>query len=89
MQNERWVADRALLPRLIQDHREWTQKELAAWMGRSLGWVKKWIKRFREASSGQRPCLVGRAPSGKSCIVMIASPFPYTVGISRWNVQHR
>ena len=27
MQNERWVADRALLRRLIQAHPDWTQKE--------------------------------------------------------------
>ncbi len=39
MQNERWMADRALLRRLIQAHPDWTQKEkeLAAWIGRSLG----------------------------------------------------
>jgi hypothetical protein len=71
MQNERWVADRALLRRLIQDHPEWTQKELAAWMGRSLGWVKKWIKRFREATAGDARVLFGK-PRGRT------TPYPQT-----------
>ncbi len=71
MQNERWVADRALLRRLIQDHPEWTQKELAAWMGRSLGWVKKWIKRFREAPAGDARVLFGK-PRGRT------TPYPQT-----------
>jgi hypothetical protein len=71
MQNERWVADRALLRRLIPDHPEWTQKELAAWMGRSLGWVKKWIKRFREAPAGDARVLFGK-PRGRT------TPYPQT-----------
>src|SRR5712691_2762253 len=71
MQNERWVADRALLRRLIQDHPEWTQKELAAWMGRSLGWVKKWIKRFCEAPAGDARVLFGK-PRGRT------TPYPQT-----------
>ena len=45
---ERWIADRAMLQQLIQKHPEWTQQELADWIGRSLGWVKKWVKRLRE-----------------------------------------
>jgi len=60
MQNERWVADRALLRRLIHDHPEWTQKELAAWTDRSLGRVKKWIKRFREVPAGDARVLFGK-----------------------------
>jgi hypothetical protein len=39
---ERWMADRAMLYRLMKLHPEWTQKELATWIGRSVGWVKKW-----------------------------------------------
>ncbi len=49
---ERWIADRAMLQQLIQKHPEWTQQELADWIGRSLGWVKKWVKRLREAPEG-------------------------------------
>ncbi len=69
MKNERWVADRALLRRLIQAHPEWTQKELAAWIGRSLGWVKKWVKRLREAPPGDTSVLFGK-PRGRK------TPYP-------------
>jgi transposase InsO family protein len=71
MQNERWVADRALLRRLIQTHPEWTQKELAAWIGRSLGWVKKWVKRLREAPLEDTSVLFGK-PRGRK------TPYPQT-----------
>jgi transposase InsO family protein len=57
---ERWMADRAMLYRLRQLHPEWTQKELAAWIGRSVGWVKKWVKRFREAPPGDGSVLLGK-----------------------------
>ena len=33
-----------------RDHPDWTQSNLACEIGRSLSWVKKWLKRFREAS---------------------------------------
>ena len=56
----RWMADRAMLYRLMKLHPEWTQKELAAWIGRSVGWVKKWVKRFREASPGDGSVLLQR-----------------------------
>src|SRR6266516_5138028 len=52
MQTEPWVADRAQLQHLLHEHPEWTHKELADWIGRSLGWVKKWVKRLREAPEG-------------------------------------
>ena len=57
---ERWIADRAMLQRLMQLHPEWTQKELAAWIGQSVGWVKKWVKRFREAPPGDGGALLGK-----------------------------
>src|SRR5437667_221867 len=64
---ERWIADRAMLQQLIQKHPEWTQQELADWIGRSLGWVKKWVKRLREAPQAQT-CRAyfgaGRNPDG-------------------------
>jgi len=48
---ERWVADRAMLQQLMQKHPEWTQQELADWIGRSLGWVKKGSQHFFPAFS--------------------------------------
>lgn len=68
---DRWIADRAMLYRLMKLHPEWTQKELAIWIGRSVGWVKKWVKRFREASPGDGSVLLGK-PRGRR------TPYPQT-----------
>jgi transposase InsO family protein len=59
MQNEQWIADRALLQRSLHDHPEWTQPQLAAALGRSLGFVKKWVKRIRCAPPGDMSVLFG------------------------------
>ena len=64
MQTEPWVADRAQLQHLLHAHPEWTQKELAAWVGRSLGWVKKWVKRLRAAPEDDISVLFG-LPRGR------------------------
>jgi hypothetical protein len=68
---ERWVADRAMLYRLMRLHPELTQKESAAWIGRSVGWVKKWVKRFREASPGDGSVFLGKPRSR-------TTPYPQT-----------
>src|SRR5215831_13719177 len=44
-----WIADRATLRSLAREHPEWTQQDLADAVGRSLSWIKKWLKRLREA----------------------------------------
>ncbi len=44
-----WIADRATLRSLAHEHPEWTQQDFADALGRSLSWVKKWLKRLREA----------------------------------------
>jgi transcriptional regulator with XRE-family HTH domain len=46
---EELYADRAALRRLLQTESGWTQAELAAHLGRSVSWVKKWTKRLRSA----------------------------------------
>lgn len=71
MQQEHWIADRAMLQRLLQLHPEWTQQELADWIGRSKGWVKKWVKRLREAPAGDSRVLLGK-PLGRK------TPYPQT-----------
>jgi len=71
MQQEQWIADRALLQRLMQRHPEWTQQELANWIGRSVGWVKKWRKRLREASPEDAHVLFGKPLDRKT-------PYPQT-----------
>ncbi len=71
MQQEHWIADRAMLQRLLHLHPEWTQQELANWIGRSKGWVKKWVKRLREAPPGDSRVLLGK-PLGRK------TPYPQT-----------
>ena len=71
MQQEHWIADRTMLQRLLQLHPEWTQQELADWIGRSKGWVKKWVKRLREAPAGDSRVLLGK-PLGRKM------PYPQT-----------
>jgi hypothetical protein len=44
-----WIADRATLRSLVREHPEWTQRDRASALGRSLSWVKKWLKRLRKA----------------------------------------
>ncbi len=45
-----WLADRQHLRTLRTTRPEWTRQDLAQALGRSLGWVKKWIKRLRNAA---------------------------------------
>ena len=44
-----WEMDRIQLYQLKQENPEWTQKKLADTLGRSVSWVKKWLRRFRAA----------------------------------------
>ncbi len=44
-----WELDRVRLYQLRGAHPDWTLRQLATTLERSLSWVKKWLKRFREA----------------------------------------
>ncbi len=44
-----WQADRSMLRRLMQTQPQWTQRDYADAIGRSMAWVKKWTKRIRAA----------------------------------------
>ena len=44
-----WELDRIRLYQLRCEHPDWKLKQLAQAVGRCLSWVKKWLKRFREA----------------------------------------
>src|SRR5664279_2738235 len=46
-----WVVARVQLYRLMRQHPKWSQPRLAAALGHSLSWVKKWRKRFRTAAT--------------------------------------
>jgi transposase InsO family protein len=71
MQQERWLADRAMLQRLLQEHPEWSKQELAQRIGRSIGWIKKWKKRLGDAPVGDTKVLLGK-PFGRK------TPYPQT-----------
>ena len=46
-----WFAQRAALHCLSREHPEWTYAHLAAMVGRSESWVKKWLARLRYATA--------------------------------------
>ena len=50
-----YYAARANLYHLWQQHPAWDHATLAAALGSSKGWVKKWLKRFREAQAAGVP----------------------------------
>ena len=61
---EQYYADRASLRRLLTDHPYWTKRQYAEATGRSLRWVKKWLKRLQTAPPDDDTVLYGlsRAP---------------------------
>ena len=56
---EQWIIDRARLRDLLAEHPDWTKRRLAEEMGRSISWVKKWRRRFREAEPNDDSVLYG------------------------------
>lgn len=56
-----WIADRAALRCLARQHPDWTHEELAACLGRSRRFVKKWLKRFREVTPDDLTVLHARS----------------------------
>src|SRR5215470_9944818 len=61
-----WIADRAALRSLSQQHPDWTQQELALCIGRSRRFVKKWLKRFRQAPPDDLAVLHSRSFARKT-----------------------
>jgi transposase InsO family protein len=55
------VMERATLRWLAKQHPDWTQQDLATYLGRSLDWVKKWLKRFRQADPNDVTVLHSRS----------------------------
>jgi hypothetical protein len=56
-----WQADRATLRTLLRTQPHWTLADLAQAVGRSLSWVKKWVKRLRTAAVGDLQVLRSRS----------------------------
>ncbi len=56
-----WVAKRATLRHLASLHPEWTRPQLAAAVGCSVSFVKKWLKRFRQTAPDDLQVLFSRS----------------------------
>src|SRR5579871_348633 len=61
-----WVSQRATLRCLRQEHPEWTQRQLAQNVGRSLSWVKKWLARLAQAPPDDLTVLFSRSRARKT-----------------------
>ena len=51
---EQWYADRCRLRELLRAHPDWTKRQLAAHLGRSLSWIKKWCRRLQAAPDDEQ-----------------------------------
>ena len=49
MQESQLIGERAALRCLLYQHPEWANEDFALAIGRSVGWVKKWKQRLRQA----------------------------------------
>ena len=62
---EQWYADRCRLRELLRAHPDWSKRQLAEHLGRSLGWVKEWRRRLQEAAPDDEAVLRGRSRARK------------------------
>jgi hypothetical protein len=60
-----WLADRTTLRTLLRTQLSWTLRDFAAAIGRSLSWVKKWVRRLRAAPSEDPASLQSRSRARK------------------------
>jgi integrase-like protein len=60
-----WLADRTTLRTLLRTQPGWTLSDLAQAIGRSLGWVKKWVTRLRATAGGDLASLRSRSRARK------------------------
>lgn len=60
-----YYAARANLRRLLTQYPNWTRQQYAQAVGMSLGWVKKWLKRLREAPPQDEAVLQGQSRARK------------------------
>jgi hypothetical protein len=60
-----YSAARANLRRLLSQYPSWTRQQYAQAVGMSLGWVKQWSKRLREAPPEDEAVLQGQSRARK------------------------
>jgi transposase InsO family protein len=63
---DQWLADRQHLRQLLTTRPDWTRQDLADATGRSLGWVKKWAKRFAAAPVDDKAVLHSQSRARKT-----------------------
>ena len=68
MMEEQYHVDRARLRQLMRQHPDWKQGDFVQALGRSVGWVKKWRKRLREAAPDDEAVLWGQSRARKQPI---------------------
>jgi hypothetical protein len=67
-------AARANLRRLLSQYPSWTRQQYAQAVGMSLGWVKQWSKRLREAPPEDEAVLQGQSRARKHPSERISHP---------------
>jgi hypothetical protein len=60
------IVERATLRWLAEHHPDWTQRELAAYLHRSVDWIKKWLKRLHKADPNDVTVLHSRSRARKT-----------------------
>jgi transposase len=58
---EQWYADRCRLREVLRVYPDWSKRQVAEHLGRSLGWVKKWRRRLRDGPAGDDRVLRGHS----------------------------
>lgn len=71
---EQWLANRQRLQQLLQTRPDWTRQDLADATGRSVGWVKKWSKRLRDAEPFDPSALLSRSRARKTPPPRLSDP---------------
>src|ERR1700694_1523390 len=64
--SDQYYCDRANLRKLLRQQPDWTNAQFAQALRRSLGWVKKWLARFRRADPLDQDVLKGLAQGRKT-----------------------
>jgi transposase InsO family protein len=61
-----WVVDRQQLRRLLKSHPTWKLQDFADTIGRSLSWVKTWVKRLKAVPPEDEQVLLGYSCARKT-----------------------
>ncbi len=82
-----WQANRALLRRIMQPQPQWTQRDYAESIGRSIAWVKKWISASAPHYPTISPCCAVNHPCASICRPSCTKSS--LTGCSRFDPHHR